>query len=226
VPIQTKRTRQPGAPLQPVPQSREDQLKWLSRALDVEIRDVVKLTGEDPLWYLILGDGREVQLGTAAQLLDQRRVRAHLAEVIDRLVRAHDGRPWEVAINILIQVARPVEPTPDITRATLLFTLLDNYLSSVTFLKDPSLRSYSAMRQPLVHDGQCCFLLLEFQGYVQRHAPQADLPARARDLAELLRRLGAVNRTTPGWRMYKNRWALPAKQFPPDRYLKGETLDE
>ncbi len=93
----------------------EERLAALSRTLGITIAAIVKYGAVDGIYELQLVDGRNIDLGTAAHVLNQSHVRAKVLDATGSLVPIKSTRIWHQIAQRIVQAAgpAPVEEAPE-----------------------------------------------------------------------------------------------------------------
>ena len=89
---------------------RERLISNIGQLLSVKLKDVRKLGERRGIYELMLVDGRFVELGTSANVLNQHRVRAELADATTDLFKPMKPWVWDLVATAIFKAAR-VEAT-------------------------------------------------------------------------------------------------------------------
>jgi hypothetical protein len=188
----------------------------VSTALGVRIVGLVKITGQDPTYHMMLGNGSVIEFANFAKFTSQESVRNAIGAVTNRLVAKIRPKVWDgiaqAMLDALIEKAGGDET--DMQASTRIH--LRRYLSEVGFIESLDNLPLHAQRRPTVLEGKIAVSAADFQMYVAKTTGQ-NITVKA--ITSRLAAVGAESvRPRSGSFRDQSRWALPLVDFQPENY--------
>lgn len=145
----------------PLPEAADDGerargIAWLANELQVPLVRVVRRGSAEPnkLWtYLVLDDGREVDLGLAPDVLDIKRTRARLHEAVGATIGVMKPERWFAICGLLARVAE-AEPIEESAQWIRFAGWLRDYLSGRSADDAEAFKAAVVSSKPFTRDGR------------------------------------------------------------------------
>lgn len=201
-------------------QSYESALMMLSEEWDIPpISACVRHGTENSTWHLKFADGREVNLGTSKDLLNELSVRAAILDVTKKVIRFYgkkDQERWRELIGMLTAVAMTVD-TPEMTPRGQAHALVEGYLemNNVHLDENTSAEEWETLaysNEPFVRDGIVHVSARHIcNAYARTMMPEIDHKVTL----ELLRLLGGyqVRITLNTYKTSRSMFAIPVENI-------------
>jgi hypothetical protein len=164
-----------------------------------------------PPRYVAVVNGQHVELGTAENLLNQRRLRLSVFQSTHHLLRWVDQRYWDTIVQVIAQATVDYE-APEAEELDWLVSLLEAYLDAYKPAQEEdesAWKSHVRMELPIERGGS---ILVHATHLAKWSTEQRGQRIRPREMAYLLRRYGAesvrVALKSSGY-VHRRYWALP-----------------
>lgn len=190
---------------------REQLRQKLQRSLLIDIRRVIKYTGEEPVYVMEMGD-QVIKLGPVEGLIEQSPLRRHIANGAKQIIPTFKAHQWRNIAQALLDLVEDRETGPETTDRGLVEHWLEAYLTD----QPPKPFDHDLVQRgaPYIRDGSIRINASALGDYLARK--YGERPGH-KELCKLLSRYGAmsVRENVPAdgsWKRQtsKNVWALPA----------------
>jgi len=189
--------------------------EYISQVLGVRILRIVKITGKEPTYQIVLENGK-VELADVSKLLNQNSVRMVIATATNRLITRLKPKQWEQLAQCLLDALIEEEGGPETQLEGVMRMYLEQYLTDVAFIPSIEGQPSNAIRRPTLIDGQIAVNSADLQLFVNKTFVQ-NLSVKA--VASMLAAIGAKNIRVRGAKnREQGRWLLPIDQFNPTDY--------
>ncbi len=190
--------------------------EYISEVLGVRILRIVKITGKEPTYQLVL-ENAKVELNDVGKLLNQTSIRMAIAAVTNRLIRRLKPKQWDQLGQSLLDALTEEEGGPETQLEGAIRMYLEQYLTDVAFIPSVEGQPSNAIRRPTVIDGHVAINSADLQLFVNKTFLQ-NLSVKA--VASMLSAIGAKNlRLRFAKNREQGRWLLPTDQFSPADYV-------
>ena len=187
----------------------------LSVILGVQILRLVKVSGEEPVFFMDLEQGR-IQIPNIGKLVSLTFVRNAIAGKVGKLIKIKP-KQWDQQLAQMILDACVVqECTDDLELEGKARMYIGQYLADVPFIASPGGQSVADRYRPMVEDGRILLSARDMQVYLNRNAEEK-LSVKAVGAMAAVIGAKAVRVRGQGFRE-QSRWALPVKEFDPNDY--------
>jgi hypothetical protein len=198
--------------LRPREMTREEALAYLRNKWGWSGLEEIRRYLSTPPRYVAVVNGQHVELGTAENLLNQRRLRLSVFQSTHYLLTWVDQRYWDLIVRIIAQATVDYE-APEAEELDWLVSLLEAYLDAykpASEEDEAAWKSHVRMELPVERGGA---ILVHATHLARWSTEQRGQRIRPREMAYLLRRYGAesvrVEFRTSGY-VHRRYWALPA----------------
>ncbi len=189
--------------------------EYISQVLGVRILRIVKITGKEPTYQIVLESGK-VELSDVSKLLNQNSVRMAIATATNRLITRLKPKQWDQLAPCLLDALIEEEGGPETQLEGAMRMYLEQYLTDVAFIPSIEGQPSNAIRRPTLIDGQIAVNSADLQLFVNKTFVQ-NLSVKA--VASMLAAIGARNIRVRGAKnREQGRWLLPIDQFNPTDY--------
>lgn len=196
------------------PDRRRALLDMLSERFKVQIKRVVKFTGE-PSEYSIETENGTVQLGGVDGLVSQNKLRLAIADTTGRYLPEFDHRIWPAIAQALLDVCEAVDRGEDATMHGTMSEWLRIYLGEKSI--HPSLAEADDAREPFLHLGRVCIFSADLKRWLQIRLSERVTQGR---LTADLRAFGAepqvMDLVVAGKSTSRSAWQLPEGSWIPE----------
>jgi hypothetical protein len=189
--------------------------EYISQVLGVRILRIVKITGKDPTYQLVL-ENAKIELAHIGKLLDQNSVRMAIATATNRLSKRLKPKLWDQVAQSLLDALIEEEGGPETQMEGAMRMYLEQYLTDVAFIPTIDGQPSNTSRRPMLIDGQIAVNSAGLQLFINKTFVQ-NLSVKA--VASMLAAIGAKNVRIRGAKnREQGRWLLPTNQFNPADY--------
>ncbi len=189
--------------------------EYISQAMGVRILRIVKITGKEPTYQIVLENGK-VELTDVAKLLNQNSVRMAIATATNKLTTRLKPKLWDQLAQCLLDALIEEEGGPETQLEGAMRMYLEQYLTDVAFIPSIEGQPSNAIRRPMMIDGQIAVNSADLQLFINKTFVQ-NLSVKA--VASMLAAIGAKNIRVRGAKnREQGRWLLPIDQFNPADY--------
>ena len=196
--------------------------EYISRVLGVRILRIVKITGKEPTYQLVL-ENAKIELAHVGKLLDQKSVRMAIATATNRLIKRLKPKLWDQLAQSMLDALIEEEGGPETQLEGAMRMYLEQYLTDVAFIPTIDGQPSNASRRPMLIDGQIAVNSADLQLFINKTFVQ-NLSVKA--VASMLAAIGAKNVRIRGAKnREQGRWLLPTDQFNPADYA-GQAKEE
>jgi hypothetical protein len=188
----------------------------VSTALGVQIVGLVKITGQDPSYHMMLANGSVIEFASFAKFTSQESVRNAIGAVTNRLVPKIRPKVWDQIAQAMLDalVEKAGGDETDMKGSTRIH--LRRYLSQVCFIDSLDNLPTNAALRPTVLDGKIAISASDLQLHVVKTTGQ-NLSVKA--ITSRLAAVGAESiRPRGGAFRDQSRWVLPVEDFRPEDY--------
>lgn len=197
------------------PEARQVALDTLSKALGLRIVRIVKSTGEEPTYRIIL-EQTEIYIPSVRCLCEHQALRWKIAGATDILIRRYKAERWDTYAQLLLKVAQPeIEGESHQERIK---RYLAQYLGGVSVYADYTEATEARQwHAPHLAQGK----IWVHAETITRWLSSADRErVKPDELRQLLASIGSYSeeRKPRGRRTTYRFWALPPELFEPDYY--------
>ena len=197
--------------------------EYISQVLGVRILRIVKITGKEPTYQLVLENGT-IELAHVGKLLDQNSVRMAIATATNKLIKRLKPKLWDQLAQCMLDALIEEEGGPETQLEGAMRMYLEQYLTDVAFIPAIEGQPSNAIRRPMVLDGQIAVNSADLQLFINKTFVQ-NLSVKA--VASMLAAIGAKNiRVRSAKNGEQGRWLLPADQFNPADYTAPAKPEE
>ncbi len=197
--------------------------EYISEVLGVRILRIVKITGKEPTYQLVL-ENAKIELAHVGKLLDQNSVRMAIATATNKLIKRVKPKLWDQLAQAMLDALIEQEGGPETQLEGALRMYLEQYLSDVAFIPAIEGQPSNAIRRPMVIDGQIAVNSADLQLFVNKTFVQS-LSVKA--VASMLAAIGARNVRVRGAKnREQGRWLLPLDEFDPADFVEKIRREE
>ncbi|HOJ21590.1 MAG TPA: hypothetical protein PLY56_08650 [Armatimonadota bacterium] len=197
--------------------------EYISQILGVRILRIVKITGKEPTYQLIL-ENAKIELAHVGKLLDQNSVRMAIATATNKLIKRLKPKLWDQLAQSMLDALIEEEGGPETQLEGAMRMYLEQYLTDVAFIPAIEGQSSNAIRRPMVLGGQIAVNSSDLQLFINKTFLQ-NLSVKA--VASMLAAVGAKSiRVRSAKNGEQGRWLLPADQFNPADYTAPAKPEE
>jgi len=190
--------------------------EYISEILGVRILRIVKITGKEPTYLLVL-DSATIELAQVGKLLDQNSVRMAIATATNKLIKRLKPKLWDQLAQCMLDALVEEEGGPETQLEGAMRMYLEQYLTDVAFIPAIEGQPSNAIRRPMVLGGQIAVNSADLQLFINKTFVQ-NLSVKA--VASMLAAIGAKNMRIRGPKnREQGRWLLPTEQFNPADYV-------
>ncbi len=187
----------------------------ISEVLGIRILRIVKITGKEPTYQLIL-ENATIELPSVAKLLDQKSLRLAIATATNRLINRVKPKHWDQLAQSILDALIEQEGGPETQLEGMIRMYLEQYLTDVAFIPGVEGLPSNAVRRPMLINGQIAVNSADLQLFINKTFAQ-NLTVKA--VASMLAAIGASNiRIRSARNREQGRWLLPVEQFDPADY--------
>lgn len=193
---------------------REEIIDHLRKVLHVPLRAWLRHGEENPDFSMVLDDGRDVTIGSSANVDNQKAFRRAVWEAIRIRPPAKKEATWTQIMNLLGAI-ETVVANPEATRAGKLREWVEDYTANTYVHNGDSWWAGLVHGRGFVLDGELHIAFIDFKKHLKR---QLDARVEDRELARMLRVVGAKQREVSrvvevssgqSKRVRRMYWALP-----------------
>jgi hypothetical protein len=197
--------------------------EYISEVLGVRILCIVKITGKEPTYQLVL-ENAKIELAHVGKLLDQNSVRMAIATATNKLIKRVKPKLWDQLAQAMLDALIEQEGGPETQLEGAIRMYLEQYLSDVAFIPAIEGQPSNAIRRPMVIDGQIAVNSADLQLFVNKTFVQS-LSVKA--VASMLAAIGARNVRVRGAKnREQGRWLLPLDEFDPADFVEKIRREE
>ncbi|MBK9170715.1 MAG: hypothetical protein IPM24_25080 [Bryobacterales bacterium] len=190
--------------------------EYISSALGVRIYQVIKYTGHDPTFHMVLETGR-IEFSSVGKLMSQNQFRQQLAAHAGILIPKFKPQKWDQLVQMMLDAATIESGGDETDWGGSTRQYLEAYLTETTFLESLDGKSGHDRFWPVVHEGQIAVNANHLLMHINKTTLQN---LSVKEVVSRLGAIGARNERLRG-RFFKEqrRWLLPVDQFKPAEYL-------
>lgn len=197
--------------------------EYISQVLGVRILRILKITGKEPTYQLVL-ENTKIELAHVGKLLDQNSLRMAIATATNKLIKRLKPKLWDQLAQSMLDALIEEEGGPETQLEGAMRMYLEQYLTDVAFIPAIEGQSSNAIRRPMVLGGQIAVNSADLQLFINKTFVQ-NLSVKA--VASMLAAIGAKNIRIRGPKnREQGRWLLPADQFNPADYTAPAKPEE
>ncbi|MFZ5926324.1 MAG: hypothetical protein ACOYX1_02640 [Acidobacteriota bacterium] len=197
--------------------------EYISQVLGVRILRIVKVTGKEPTYQLVL-ENAKIELAHVGKLLDQNSLRMAIATATNKLIKRLKPKLWDQLAQLMLDALIEEEGGPETQLEGAMRMYLEQYLTDVAFIPAIEGQPSNAIRRPMVLEGQIAVNSADLQLFINKTFVQ-NLSVKA--VASMLAAIGAKNiRVRSAKNGEQGRWLLPADQFNPADYTATAKPEE
>jgi hypothetical protein len=197
--------------------------EYISEVLGVRILRIVKITGKEPTYQVVL-ENAKVELAHIGKLLDQNSVRMAIATATNKLIKRLKPKLWDQLAQTMLDALIEQEGGPETQFEGAVRMYLEQYLSDVAFIPSIDGQPSNAIRRPMVIGAQVAVNSADLQLFVNKTFIQS-LSVKA--VASMLAAIGARNVRVRGARnREQGRWLLPIEEFDPIEFTDKNRHEE
>lgn len=197
-------------------------VEWISRQLGLPrpAIAILKITGGDPTYQIVFGDGMRLALPDAHDLFDQQRLRwALIKSDLNYNMPAFKPMAWKLIADRILESLTEIEGGAENELAGVLRARLEFYLDNHRFLLAGETPTARTDQLPSVIAGRVSISALHFQYHLEL---QWRYRLSIREIAGGLVALGAEQRRFQRNGRDYSRWLLPAELFAPQDFHPDE----
>lgn len=189
--------------------------EYISDVLGVRILRIVKITGKEPTYQLVL-ENTKIELANVGKLLDQNSVRMAIATATNQLTKRLKPKQWDQLAQCILDALIEEEGGPETQLEGAARMYLEQYLTDVAFIPAIEGQPSNAVRRPMLIDGRIAVNSADFQLFINKTFLQ-NVSVKA--VASMLAAIGATNiRVRTAKNREQGRWLLPTDEFNPTDY--------
>ncbi len=189
--------------------------EYISDVLGVRILRIVKVTGKEPTYQLVL-ENAKIELSNVGKLLDQNSVRMAIATATNKLTKRLKPKHWDQLAQCILDALIEEEGGPETQLEGAARMYLEQYLTDVAFIPAIEGQPSNAVRRPMLIDGRIAVNSADFQLFINKTFLQ-NVSVKA--VASMLAAIGATNiRVRTAKNREQGRWLLPTDEFHPADY--------
>lgn len=189
--------------------------EYISDVLGVRILRIVKVTGKEPTYQLVL-ENAKIELANVGKLLDQNSVRMAIATATNKLTKRLKPKQWDQLAQCILDALIEEEGGPETQLEGAARMYLEQYLTDVAFIPAIEGQSSNAVRRPMLIDDRIAVNSADFQLFINKTFLQ-NVSVKA--VASMLAAIGATNiRVRTAKNREQGRWLLPTDEFNPADY--------
>lgn len=189
--------------------------EYISDVLGVRILRIVKVTGKEPTYQLVL-ENAKIELANVGKLLDQNSVRMAIATATNKLTKRLNPKQWDQLAQCILDALIEEEGGPEAQLEGAARMYLEQYLTDVAFIPAIEGQPSNAVRRPMLIDDRIAVNSADFQLFINKTFLQ-NVSVKA--VASMLAAIGATNiRVRTAKNREQGRWLLPTDQFNPSDY--------
>jgi hypothetical protein len=197
--------------------------EYISEVLGVRILRIVKITGKEPTYQIIL-ENSKIEINNVGKLLDQNSVRMAIATATNKLTNRLKPKLWDRLAQSILDALIELEGGPETQLEGLVRMYLEQYLTDVAFIPAIAGQPSNAVRRPMLLAGQISINSADLQLFVNKTFVQS-LSVKA--VASMLSAIGAKSIRVRGARgREQGRWLLPVTEFDPADYVEKYQREE
>jgi len=188
----------------------------LSKIFGVRILRLVKLTGSQPTYRMVL-ENADIEFPHVGKLIDQKSVRLAIAGALNLLIPKIKPKLWEQLAQTLLDalIEEDAGPENDLKGSMRLY--LGQYLADTAFISSLDDQPSNAIRRPMIIDDQVAVNSTDLQMFVNKTFAQT---YSVKAIASMLAALGAKSIRVQGRKIREQgRWLLPVDEFEPADYV-------
>ncbi len=186
----------------------------LSVILGVQILRLVKVSGDEPVFFMDLEQGR-VQIPDVGKLVSLKFVRNAIAGKVGKLIQIRP-KQWEQLAQMMLDACTVQECTDDLELEGKARMYIGQYLADVPFISSPAGQTSADRYRPMVEDGRILLSARDMQVYLSR-TTEEKLSVKAVGTMAAVLGAKAVRVRGQGFNE-QSRWALPVNEFDPSDY--------
>lgn len=188
---------------------------YISGVLGVRILRIVKVTGKEPTYQLVL-ENAKIELANVGKLLDQNSVRMAIATATNKLTKRLKPKQWDQLAQCILDALIEEEGGPETQLEGAALMYLEQYLTDVAFIPAIDGQPSNAVRRPMLIDDRIAVNSADFQLFINKTFLQ-NVSVKA--VASMLAAIGATNiRVRTAKNREQGRWLLPTDEFNPADY--------
>jgi hypothetical protein len=189
--------------------------EYISGVLGVRILRIVKVTGKEPTYQLVL-ENAKIELANVGKLLDQNSVRMAIATATNKLTKRLKPKQWDQLAQCILDALIEEEGGPETQLEGAALMYLEQYLTDVAFIPAIDGQPSNAVRRPMLIDDRIAVNSADFQLFINKTFLQ-NVSVKA--VASMLAAIGATNiRVRTAKNREQGRWLLPTDEFNPADY--------
>jgi hypothetical protein len=189
--------------------------EYVSDVLGIRILRIVKVTGKEPTYQLVL-ENAKIELANVGRLLDQNSLRMAIATATNKLTKRLKPKQWDQLAQCILDALIEEEGGPETQLEGAARMYLEQYLTDVAFIPAIEGQPSNAVRRPMVIDGQIAVNSADLQLFVNKTFLQ-NVSVKA--VVSMLAAIGATNiRVRTSKNREQGRWLLPTDEFHPADY--------
>ncbi|MGC8731424.1 MAG: hypothetical protein ACP5RC_04115 [Halothiobacillaceae bacterium] len=197
--------------------------EYISQVLGVRILRIVKITGKEPTYQLVL-ENATIELAHVGKLLEQNSIRMAIATATNKLIKRLKPKLWDQLAQTMLDALIEEEGGPETQLEGAMRMYLEQYLTDVAFIPAIEGQPSNALRRPMVLGDQIAVNSADLQLFINKTFVQ-NLSVKA--VASMLAAIGAKNiRVRSAKNGEQGRWLLPPEQFNPLDYCKRPSDEE
>jgi hypothetical protein len=199
--------------------------QYISQVLGISILRLVKMTGKEPTYRMVLEDNTEIEFPSVGKLIDQKMVRVAVASAVNRLIPKIKPRQWESLVQVVLDALIEEDAGPENETKGAIRVFLGRYLADSAFIPAVEGQPSNAIGKPMVIDGQIAVNANDLQMFIVKTFGQ-NIPVKA--AAAMLSALGAKSIRLRSRKFpEQGRWLLPVDEFnPADFTLPAQRREE
>jgi hypothetical protein len=197
--------------------------EYISEVLGVRILRIVKITGKEPTYQIVL-ENSKIEVNNVGKLLDQNSVRMAIATATNKLTHRLKPKLWDRLAQSILDALIELEGGPETQLEGVVRMYLEQYLSDVAFIPAIDGQPSNAIRRPMLIEGQIAINSADLQLFVNKTFVQS-LSVKA--MASMLAAIGAKNIRVRGSKgREQGRWMLPVTEFDPADFVEKFQREE
>lgn len=212
----------PESPMDPLA-SKAALCEYISEVLGVRILRIVKITGKEPTYQIVL-ENSKIEINNVGKLLDQNSVRMAIATATNKLTKRLKPKLWDRLAQSILDALIELEGGPETQLEGVVRMYLEQYLTDVAFIPAIVGQPSNAIRRPMLLNGQIAINSADLQLFVNKTFVQS-LSVKA--VASMLSAIGAKNIRVRGAKgREQGRWMLPVTEFDPADFVEKFQREE
>jgi hypothetical protein len=195
----------------------------ISAVIGIQIIRIVKLNGQEPVFFMEFEDGGCIQFPDVGKLITQGFFKRALAAKAGKILRKFNTREWEQFAQMMLDACTVCEGTDDLELKGAARMHIDQYLGAFPTLPSVEDLDKDNLLNPVIDKNQVTMSSTHLQVFINKLTSQNLSVIK---VAAMIAAIGgkAVRLRRHGLRE-QSRWALPVEEFAPKDYQHSQEED-